>query len=60
MDLLDVPVPKTSRSKTMTTDKAHALTSAGCLKALQEKESKKEKKLKKKSSGSKRDGLKNN
>jgi len=44
----------------MTTDKAHALTSAGCLKALQEKESKKEKKLKKKSSGSKRDGLKNN
>ena len=36
MDLLYVSVPKTSRTKTMTTGKARVLTSAEC---LQEKES---------------------
>jgi len=48
MDLLNVPVLKTSRTKTMNTGKVHALTSAECLKVLQEKESEKRKGLKKK------------
>ena len=38
MDLLNVPVPKTSWTKTMTIGKACVLKSAECLKALQEKE----------------------
>ena len=38
MELLNVPVAKTSRPKTMNTGKARVLTSAECLKALQEKE----------------------
>ena len=48
MDLLNVPVPKTPRTKTMTTGKQRVLTSAECLKALQEKESEKKKKIEEK------------
>jgi len=46
MNLLNVPVPKASR--TMSTGKARVLTSAECLKALQEKENEKRKKAEEK------------
>ena len=44
IDLLNVPVPKISQPRTMKTGKAQVLTSAECLKALQEKENEKMKK----------------
>ena len=43
-----MPVPKTSRTKTMSTGKARILTSAECLKALQEKENGKKKRAEEK------------
>ena len=48
-------MPKTPQRGTMKTGKAWVLTSAECLKALQEKENKKKKKAEEKSYGSKRD-----
>ncbi|XP_065910921.1 putative uncharacterized protein DDB_G0290989 [Dysidea avara] len=48
MELLNVPVAKTSRPKTMNTGKARVLTSAECLKALQEKENEKKRKAEEK------------
>jgi len=43
MELLNVPVAKTSWPKSANTGKAHVLTSAECLKALKEKKKAEEK-----------------
>jgi len=55
VNLLNIPVPKTSQRGTMKTGKARVLTSAECLKAYKRKKMRKRKKLKKRSNGSKRD-----
>ena len=48
VNLLNIPVPKTSQCGTMKTGKARVLTSAECLKALLEKENEKKKKAEEK------------
>ena len=53
-ELLNIPVANKPKMK-VTTGKARVLTSAECLKALQEKENEKNERLKKKSKGKRRD-----
>ena len=48
MELLNMPVAKTSQPKPMNTGEACVVTSADCLKALQEKENEKKKKAEEK------------